>query len=227
MQSLLNVVRPEPLPRLTTLARVKSELNISDGTGDTALLAKLDEASSDIRAALGYAVISEGVQELFWHEHRERNAYGFGWRADGHMAEAIFLRRTPVSNIASVTLDGVVLDPSEYRLDSELGILYRLDTSGYPCEWVFSQLINIEYTGGYILPGKTGRNLPPALEGATVDLVSSFWSNRGRDPSIKSENIPGVRQVDYWVGSVGDPELLPPSVLMRIGSFIRPRFGVA
>lgn len=227
MQSLLTVVTAETAPRLTTLARVKSELNKLDTAGDDVLLAKIDEASSDIRAAIGYAIISEGVQELFWHEHRERNAYGFGWRHDGQSADSIILRRTPVSSIDSVTLDDDLVDPSEYRLDGELGILYRLDTSGYPCEWCFSKSLSIAYTGGYVLPGKTGVNLPPAIEGATVDLVSSFWSNRGRDPLVKSQNIPGVREVEYWIGAVGDPELLPPSVLMRLGSFIRPRFGVA
>lgn len=227
MQSLLNVITPESTPRLTTLARVKAELGIQDPVSDVILLSKIDEASSDIRAALGYAIVSESVEETFWHEHRELHGYGFGWRRDGHFAESLFLRRTPVSTITSVTLDGDIVDPSEYRLDGENGILYRLDSSGYPCEWVFCKALVIAYTGGYILPGKSGANLPPALEGGTVDLVSSFWFNRGRDPLVKAEDIPGVRRVDYWIGSVGDPELLPPSVLMRISSFRRPGLAVA
>lgn len=227
MQSLLNIVTPETTPWLTTLARVKSELNLKTAEHDPVLRSKISEASSDIRAALGYAIVSEGVVETFWHEHRERNSYGFGWRSDGHQAESLMLRRTPVSAITSVTLDDVVVDPTEYRLDAETGILYRLDSSGYPCEWVFSKSIVIPYTGGYILPGKSGSNLPPALEGGTVDLVCSFWFNRGRDPLVKTEDLPGVRRVDYWIGAVGDPELLPPSVLMRISSFRRPGLAVA
>lgn len=227
MQSLLTIVAPEASPRLTTLVRVKGELGIKDGGSDEVLKSKIDEASSDIRAALGYAIISEGVEETFWHEHRQQHGYGFGWRRDGHFAESLFLRRTPVSIIASVTLDGDVIDPSEYRIDAETGILYRLDSSGYPCEWVFSKALVVAYTGGYVLPGRSGSNLPPAIEGGTVDLVSSFWFNRGRDPMVKAEDIPGVRRVDYWIGAVGDPNLLPPPVLMRISAFRRPGLAVA
>lgn len=227
MQSKLDIITPASSTKLTTLARVKLELKITKGDDDSLLNSKIDEASSDIQLALGYAVPSEAVQETFWHEHRQQFGYGFGWRSDGHQSESLILRRKAVSAITSVTVDDTVLDPSEYRLDADAGILYRLDTSGYPCLWLFSKSIIVAYTAGYVLPGAPGANLPASIEGATVDLLESFWLGRGRDPAIKSEEIMGVRRVDYWVGTVGDPEQLPPDVLRKIAPLRRPRMAVA
>jgi hypothetical protein len=227
VQSKLDIITPASSTSLTTLARVKSELRIKTSTDDALLTSKIGEASSDIQLALGWAVASEGVQETYWHEHRQQFGYGFGWRSGGHQSESLILRRKAVSAITSVTVDDTVLDPSEYRLDVDAGILYRIDTLGYPCLWLFCKSIIVLYTAGYILPGSPGSNLPASIEGATVDLVESFWLSRGRDPLIKSEEITGIRRVDYWVGTVGDPEQLPPDVLRRISPLRRPRMAVA
>lgn len=227
MQSVLAIVIPEPLPRLTTLARVKGELDIRSREHDAVLLAKIDEASSDIRAALGYDVASESVTETFRHDSAQR--YVADYRYGGHEVDAgvLFLRRKAISAIGGVTLDDDALDATEYFLDADRDTINRLDVSGYPCPWCFSKSLIVSYTAGYVLPGRANRNLPPAIEGATVDLVQSFWFNRGRDPMVKTENNPGVGQIEYWVGSVGDPDQLPPSVLMKIASFRRPRMAVA
>lgn len=233
MESILNIVTPAVRPKFTTLARVKSELNIdADNTDNDALLTtKIEEASSDIRIAIGYGVASEVVTETFWLDHPERYVYGYGSTPEGRNNELLFLRRTPVSAISSVTLDDDVVDSAEYRLDGENGRLFRLDSSGYASQWCFSKSLIIAYTGGYVLPGETGANLPPTIESATVDLLVSFWLSRGRDPLIKSvqTNIPEMedRRVDYWVGATGDPEQLPPSVQMKIAQVRRPRMAVA
>lgn len=227
MQSKLDIITPASSKALTTLMRLKAALKITGSGDDQLLRGKIDEASSDIQAALGYDVASEGVQETFWHEHRQQFGYGFGWRSDGHQAESLILRRKAVSVITSVTVDDTVLDPSEYRLDVDAGILYRIDTSGYPCLWLFCKSIIVLYTGGYVLPSVTNSNLPPAIEGAVISLVGSFWASIGRDPLIKSEEVPGAYRVDYWVGAVGDADQLPPEVLRKIKPFIRPRMAVA
>lgn len=227
MQSKLDIVTPASNRKLTTLARVKSELRITGSADDALLDSKIEEASSDIQLALGWAVASEAVQETFFHEHRQQLGYGFGWRADGHQSESLILRRKAVSAITSVTVDDVVLDPSEYRLDADAGILYRIDSLGYPCLWLFAKSIVVLHVAGYVLPGTNGSNLPASIEGATVELLESFWLGRGRDPLIKSEEITGIRRVEYWVGTVGDPEQLPPDVLRRIAPLRRPRLAVA
>lgn len=232
LRSTLTVVTPTPSAALTTLARVKSELKKTDGADDAILTQKIAEASADVQTAIGYALPSEGVQETFWHEQRllvgqGGAGYAAGLYTAGHHAESLFLRRTPVTAITSVVQDDVTLDASLYRLDGEIGELFALDSSGYPTVWCFSKSIIIVYTAGYVLPGNNGQTLPAGIEGAVVELVQDYWFSRNQDPAIKSETIPGVRQIDRWVGTVGDPDLLPQSVLARLSHYRRPRMGVA
>jgi hypothetical protein len=133
----------------------------------------------------------------------------------GNPAETtLFLKRTPVSAIAETTVDDMALDPSEYRLDPDAGLLDLLTPDGFPCSWCFRKSVRATYTAGFILPGAEGRNLEEyGIEGAVVALVSDYWASRGRDPTLRAESIPGLIERQFWVGSVGDPELLPPRVL--------------
>jgi uncharacterized phiE125 gp8 family phage protein len=192
MRSRVVVTTEANETKLTTLARVKAELGITDGSKDTILNYKIDEASSDIEAYLGYSVKRETVTEEFWQSLSQ-------WEEP----EYLLLDRTPVGSITSVTVDGVAVESTEYRLDSETGALFRLDSSGYPTRWCIAKLASIVYAGGYLLPGESGRNLPPAIEAAAVDLVQSFWFAKGRDGLVKEEEIPGVLRQSFWVGAVG------------------------
>ena len=51
MRSIITVALPASDTALTTLARVKLELNVTVGTYDAILQDKIDEASDDIEAA--------------------------------------------------------------------------------------------------------------------------------------------------------------------------------
>ena len=225
MRSIVEIVSPAESELLTTLERVKAELQIATDANDEILEAKIAEASSDIQAAVGKRLPREDVKETFWHDddrHLQRVAH-FGNRAQA----TLILNRTPVSAIASVTVDDLVLAPSEYRLDPDAGLLDRLSTDGIPRAWCFCKSMIVAYTGGYALPGEDGRNLAYAIEGAVVALVSDYWASRGRDPTLRSESIPGVIDRQFWVGAVGDPGLLPPRVLASIAPFRRPAVAVA
>jgi uncharacterized phiE125 gp8 family phage protein len=222
MRSIVEIVTPAESELLTTLERVKAELQITTDANDEILEAKIAEASSDIQAALGKRLPRENLKETFWHDDELRVAHL------GNPAQTtLFLNRTPVAAIASVTVDDIVLDPSEYRLDPDAGLLDRLSTDGIPCAWRFCKSVIVAYIGGFILPGQDGRNLAYAIEGAVVALVSDYWASRGRDPTLRSESIPGVIDRQFWVGAVGDPGLLPPRVLASIAPFRRPAVAVA
>jgi hypothetical protein len=224
MRSVVQIVTPASSELLTTLVRVKGELNITTKANDEILEAKIAEASSDIQAAMGYRLPSEGVLETFWHDEVTPLPRAVHW---GNPAQTtLFLSRTPVSTIRSVTVDDAVLDPSDYLLDAKAGTLDRF-SSGFPCEWHFCKSMVVDYTGGFVLPGNPGRTLEAGIEGAVVALVADYWASRGRDPTLMSENIPGVRDVRYWVGAVGDPELLPPRILASLSGFKRPAYAVA
>ncbi len=208
MRSIVSVTAAAETPyRLTTLERIKRELGISDGGSDDLLQNKIDEAGSDIQAALGFVVARETVTETF---------------RGGGCEASLPLNRTPVATITSVTVDDVALAASEYEVETATGILHRLDTSGYPVAWEFCRAIVVVYAGGYILPGNAGANLEPAIEAGCIDLVSAFWAARGRDPMVRAEDIPDVMRTEYWVGSVGEAGDLPPSVMAKIARFRRP-----
>lgn len=202
MRSILNIPSPVTVRNLTTLERVKAELSITDNASDVLLLAKIREASSDINAR-AYADPFEAVTETFW---------------DVGCEEYLVLRRRPNVSITSVTADDVT---ETYRLDAETGLLYGLDANGYPVPWTSCKSIVVVYSAGYIMPGQTGANLEAALEAACIELLQSYWASRGRDPLIRSEDVPGLGSVTYWVGAVGDSGELPPSVESRIAPFRR------
>jgi hypothetical protein len=226
MRSVVEIVTPSESELLTTLDRVKRELNITTDASNEILEDKIAEASSDIAQAIPQRLPREGVRETFWHDEGTHH-----WRTLHHHGNAsqttLFLRRTPVVKIDSVTVDDIALDASEFRLDPDAGLLDRLSSDGIPCGWFFCKSIIVAYTGGFILPGESGRNLPSAIEGAVVALVSDYWASRGRDPTLRAETIPGVIERQFWVGAVGDPAMLPPRVLASIATFRRPALAVA
>ncbi|QOG20456.1 hypothetical protein [Bradyrhizobium sp. SEMIA] len=222
MRSLVEILTPAPSSALTTLARVKGELDIKIKDDDEVLLAKINEASSDIEAALGFRVPKEDVKETFWHDTVSLPAAPISRTGLGTPPETtLFLSRKKVRTIASVVVDDETLDPSEYRVDGDAGLLDRLDSNGCPCVWRFCKSVIVTMTAGYVLPGSSGRDLPYGIEGAVVALVSSYWASKGRDTTLRSEEIPGVIRRDYWVGAVGDPELLPPRILASLVQFRR------
>jgi hypothetical protein len=127
------------------------------------------------------------------------------------------------ARIASVVVDGQTLDSSLYRLDAETGLLYALDPSGsgYPFSWLFLKSIVVTYSGGYVLPSETNRTLPKGIEGACVYLVQCYWFWKDRDPTLRSEEAPGVMRYDYWVGAVGEEGEMPPGVVARLAPWRR------
>ena len=68
MRSIVTVASPALETALTTLERVKLELNITNAASDEILQDKIDEASDDIEAALGFRVVRETAEQTFWHE---------------------------------------------------------------------------------------------------------------------------------------------------------------
>lgn len=205
MQSIATITTAPERVALTTLDRVKLELDISTDANDTLLTTKINEASSDIEAHVSRSFAYAGMTERFW--------------GDPNYADYLILNRWPVGAITSVTVDDELVDSDEYRLDETTGQLYRLDASGYPCQWFWCKDVVIVYTGGYELPGADNPTLPAAIEAAAVELVTSYWTERGRDPRVRSEEIPGIGSVSYWVGAVGAAGDLPPSVVSKISPF--------
>lgn len=209
MRSVTTIATGPNETKLTTIERVKQDLSILDTANDALLAAKIDEASSDIEAHLARTLSRATLTQTFWG--------GQGY------AEYLVLDRAPVASITSVTVDDVAVDSDEYRLDGDAGILFRLDSSGYPSVWEWSKSIIVVFAAGFLLPGEQNRNLPFAIESAAIELVQSFWLSRGRDPMVKAFSAPDLGAYEYWVGAVGEAGQLPPNVWAKIAAFRRPQ----
>ena len=77
--------------------------------------------------------------------------------------------------------------------------------------WFFRQL-DVDYAAGYTFTGDETDTLPPEVEQGVIGIIQEMWSARGRDNYLKSENIPGVYEAQYWVGSLTEPGALPGAV---------------
>lgn len=209
MRSLLAVTTPAAETALTTIARFRNEIGAHDvdAEEDALIAAKIDEASAAIDNWLRRTLAREVVSETF--------------RLDpGEAPETLRLERWPVVSVASAAEDGVTVAAAEYELDADAGLLHRLDASGYRNIWVAAKSIVVAYTAGYKMPAESGRTLPADLELAALMLVRSWWHGRARDPLVRAESIPGLRDVTYWVGGAGSGPL-PPEVEALLGPYRR------
>lgn len=194
MRSVVTVIAAAESQDLTTLETVKAELGITDNLSDNKLLAYIRQASSQCASYCDRVFGLETVEETFietpWHN-------------------ALKLRRRPIQLVNSVELAESPLDPSEYIVDTEAGLIYRnpplLSYAAYP--WPGNIVVN--YDAGYELLDF----LPHAIERACLLLVSQYWYAAGRDPFLRSEEIPGVATYSYGFGSAqAAGTTLPPEV---------------
>jgi hypothetical protein len=115
------------------------------------------------------------------------------------------LTRWPVIEINSVTENSIALiDETDFRADKVRGQLTRLDGSGYPRSWP-AVAIAVEYKGGY-------DDIPADIQDAALRMIRARWLGRNRDPLLRQESIPGVRDVTYWVPSSDSNGNMPPDV---------------
>ncbi len=210
MQSIISVTTPSSYQYLTTLDRVKQELSITDNGSDAILTSKISEASSDIFARI-WPRPRETVMETFYPEPGQSVR-----RAQ------LMLSRWPLVSVTTATVDGESVVSDNYRIDAEAGMLLYLADDGYRSCWTFSRSAEIVYVGGFSMPGEVAQpTLPPALEAACVELVSSYWFSRGRDPTIRQEEVQNVGSQTFWVGAIGESGSLPPGVESKIAPYRR------
>ncbi|ALG71923.1 hypothetical protein VY88_10540 [Azospirillum thiophilum] len=182
---MLTVITPATVMDLTTVAAVKAELAVS-GSGDDAWLADaITRASAIIRRWCNRVFAAETVRETY--------------RLARPVPE-LLLSRLPVVTIASVTVDGTALASTVYEADAEQGTLYRLDSRRRFLCWS-GDVIDVEYTAGFTMPGAVGRTLPEDVEAACIALCVRAYHAKGRDPALRS-----YTNVDVETFSLLDPD---------------------
>lgn len=184
---------------LTVIETVKPELGIApeDTSNDERLTLYIHQVSGAIAGWCNRVFASETVEETFWHD----GSYP-------RLGAPLMLSRSPVSSIASVTVDGTVIDASLYRIVRPTGHLFSLDSGGAPSSWSFSTSLIVAYVGGYALLD----DLPFEIERAAIEWLKDVWYAQERDPRVKSETNFGVARFDYFDVGAGGVSGLPAAV---------------
>jgi hypothetical protein len=178
---MLTVTAPAATYDLTTVEAVKAELRLETKKWDELLFGFIHEQSRIVADECNRVFAKETVTETF--------------RLDCARAELV-LRRYPNIVMGALTEDGTALTAADYEIDDEAGLLYRL-SDDVRIAWPSLKIV-MSYTAGYeLLDG-----LPEPIERTCKEFVKAAWFAARRDPSVKSEDIPGVYRVEYWIGDL-------------------------
>lgn len=194
---------------LVTLDIVKDELNITNNKSDAKLKRYIAEASQAAQNFINCILAVETLLDEFWPTRDPYPAVIPGGE------DPLQLSKYPVVSVASVTENGDLLTvDSDYLVDIAKGQLIRLDSNGYPKKWP-AYPIAVQYAAGYA-------PIPADVAGKIVRMVTGRYYSAGRDPSMMSENIPGVREYRVWVPTGADAGNLPPDVMDVLNNYRPP-----
>lgn len=203
---MLEIVTPASVTALTTLAAVKADLGLTDADEDAYLSAQIERVSAFICTFLAVVQADDGSRTL-------------GRETLTEWIEAPLLSRVPVVSITSMEDgNGEALDPDDYVVDKPTGRFYGANARWMNLVYNYTPPVlpmAVTYTAGWLLPGETGRNLPHDIEAAALALIKAGRAGRGRDPLVKSEDVPGLIRTEYWVGTVSD-SAMPPDIAARL-----------
>jgi hypothetical protein len=196
MHSIVTVTSAASSYDLTTLANVKAELSITDGASDTVLRRYITSASKAAAHYCNRVFAVETVSEQFLPGHR--------YHVWGQHHARLQLARFPLITVTSVTEDEDLLTviPTISSIASN-GQLTRMN-SGLPSRWL-ELGITVVYSSGYA-------TTPADLEDAVIRMVTQRYSAKGRDASLRQENIPGVREATYWIATGEEAGNMTPDV---------------
>lgn len=175
---------------LTTRANVKIAMGIADTASDALIDFLIPRASALIAGGCALVADKAGAIPTFGLEtlratFRERGL---------DRGEVLTLPwRVPVASISACTEDGVTMVAgTDFELvGAKPGKLRRL-SSGVPTWWSAAAIV-VTFTAGWSLP----EAVPPDMEAAAIDQIRAMVHAAGRDPSIRSENVPDVASKSY------------------------------
>lgn len=187
---------------LTTVEAVNAALGITGDTAADALTAdEITAASKRLAEICGRIFAEHSVTETFMlHEY---------W------VHGLPLRDYPVIEIASVTVNDVLLAATDYKFVPDGGLLWKWN--GLGCVGWGCGTVEVVYTAGYELPS----GAPASLAQACIEWIEEDRIAGERDTSIRDIQH-GDRRVSYFNASVsGTNASLPASVADLIRPFKR------
>jgi hypothetical protein len=185
--TITRVITPADSLALVSLDQAKVALGIDPA--DTSQDAAIQQEIAAVTAA-----INNYCDRIFVRQtYRDQIRSVCDWLAWGRPLET---RQWPIpvdvdgTPVLTVTEDGTLLDAALWEIEIETGSVYRLDTQAMILSWT-GRLILIDYDAGY-------DTIPPDVQGAALEYLTSRWSARGRDPALRRETIPDVIQQDWY-----------------------------
>lgn len=209
MRSILTIMTPADDLALLTIDELRVAAGITGSGSDPSLKAMGLRIAASIVAECGIA-IGRGAEPTLRQEIVSETFY------EVKCGELVLARRHNIE-VASVTVDGSVLDPGDVDVDPESGIAWRLsDEQIVP--WGAKKAVFI-YKAGF-------EDIPGDLKMAATDFFRMAWLESTRDPALKGEvvDIPDVIRTEktFWVGSVPGQSLesaVPDVVAGQLGRF--------
>lgn len=215
---MLTVASPAASTALTTLDTVKAALSISNDVDDEFIERQIAGISQRIVSEILCIMPAvDGTRtigaEALTQQYRLKSAQNC-------LVIGRWIPQMPVT-ISGVVEDGTALDAADYEFNG--GMLIRLSDDKPTC-WSASKIV-VSLSAGWLLPEDTGRNLPPNIEDAAIELIKIARFNRTRDPTLRQENIlEGLYSYQLFAPSDA-PGGIPENVAALLAPFCLPVIG--
>lgn len=190
---------------LTTLAVIKDELELKDIKSDDFLKRQISWASAAAANYCNRVFVVETIIDQFWPARDD-----FPTLIEG--VEPLQLSRFPLGTVSAVVENSVTLTAgTDFLTIAANGTLQRLDGNSYPTIWP-ALYTTVTFQAGYAV-------IPADIADAVIRLIKMRWFARKRDPMLRSESIPGVRDVAYWVATGDDAGAMPPEIVDLLNNY--------
>lgn len=210
---------------LTTLAKVKTALNITGTDSDALITDLLPKVSKDIENYCRLERSAGGEVPTFALETLRATWFAPDWqeRFRPRGAEIYLPWRPPIASIDSVTEDGnTLVAGTDYRVlgNGKSARLQRFNGTS-PLYWSANEIV-VQFKAGF--ESVMSDNIEAELAAAAIEQLKGLLFSVDRDPAIRSENVPDMAAVTYSVpgGDVMGASALLPAVRDRLASWKNP-----
>jgi hypothetical protein len=177
---------------LVDLPTVKSELNLTDTSKDALLLRWITQASAAGARFCNRVFPVETVQDQVFPP---RDYYPAPTVIGG--AKPLQLSRWPITASPTVTENGVALvENTDFMVKYDVGQLLRLDINGWPKRWPALPTV-VQFSAGYQITDPEFADIFDAV----IRMVKARYFAQMRDPALRSENVAGAYEAQYWFAS--------------------------
>lgn len=217
MKSITTIVTPPTVTNMVTMERMAIELGLTNGQAKKRVPSLIEDASGLVCNYCNRTFARTTVNQKF-----PMVSVPYPYTLVMPPVTRIFrLRFIPVASIVSASYNGNAVDPSTISYDPESGQIFGIQTLN-STQFFAGLFDSITYTGGYLMPGQTGRDLPIQIERACIDTVAMLWhrgGKDGRDPMTKLDAVDKIGTTSYYNPSGGNEDQLPPTAVAALSNF--------